>query len=76
MSGWVIGHLLCLAVWLVISWFAAAEFYKIAEDKGYHGKKYFWWAFLLPPVGYLLIVAMPNRSGGQRTVVNEDLPEL
>ncbi|MBQ9685907.1 MAG: hypothetical protein IJV41_05060 [Oscillospiraceae bacterium] len=67
---------LWLALCLVISYFAAREFYKIAEDKGYHGRKYFWWAFLLPLVGYLLIVAMPDRGTNQRTVVNEDLPEL
>ena len=29
----VIAHLIALLVWLVISWFAAGEFYKIAEDK-------------------------------------------
>ena len=68
--------LLLLAAWLCVSWFAAGEFYKIAEDKGYHGKKYFWWAFLLPLVGHLMIVAMPDRASGQRAVVNDDLPEL
>ena len=69
-------NLLCLAGYLVVSWFAAKEFYKIAEDKGYHGQKYFWWAFLLPLVGYLMIVAMPDRGGEQRAIVNDDLPEL
>ena len=69
-------YLLLLAAGLAVSWFAAREFYAIAEDKGYHGKKYFWWAFLLPPVGYLLILAMPDRARDQWTVVNNDLPEL
>ena len=69
-------NLLCLAGCLVVSWFAAKEFYKIAEDKGYHGQKYFWWAILLPLVGYLMIVAMPDRGGEQRAIVNDDLPEL
>jgi len=69
-------HLLCLVGSLVVSWFAAKEFYQIAEDKGYHGRKYFWWAFLLPLVGYLMIAAMPDRGGEQRAVVSEDLPEL
>ncbi len=69
-------YLLLLAGWLAVSWFAAGEFYKIAEDKGYHGKKYFWWSFLLPPVGHLMIVAMPDRARDQRTVVNDDLPDL
>ena len=51
-------RLLALALWLAVCWFAAGEFYKIAEDKGYHGKKYFWWCFLarlLPSVRSLLI---------------------
>ncbi len=69
-------YLLCLAGCLAVSWFAAKEFYKIAEDKGYHGRKYFWWAFLLPVVGYLMIVAMPDRGDEQRAIVNDDLPEL
>lgn len=68
--------LFILALALLINWFAAGEFYKIAEDKGYRGKKYFWWAFLAPIVGYLLIVAMPDRGREQRAVYNEDLPEL
>ena len=69
-------YLLVLAACLVVNWFAAGEFYKIAEDKGYHGRKYFWWAFLLPGVGYLLIVAMPDRGKEQRVILNDDLPEL
>ena len=72
----VLVSLLILAACLVINWFAAGEFYKIAEDKGYHGRKYFWWAFLLPGVGYLLIVAMPDRGREPRVILNDDLPEL
>jgi len=65
-----------LIFFFVINWFAAGEFYKIAEDKGYHSRKYFWWAFFVPVMGYLLIVAMPDRGGDQRTVYNQDLPDL
>ena len=65
-----------LIIFCVVNWFAAGEFYKLAEDKGYHSKKYFWWAFLVPVVGYILIAAMPDRGGEQYTVYNQDLPEL
>lgn len=65
-----------IVIFYVINWFAAGEFFKIAEDKGYHSKKYFWWAFLMPVVGYLLIIAMPDRAQYQRSVYNQDLPEL
>jgi len=63
-------------IFFVVNWFAAGEFYKLAEDKGYHSRKYFWWAFLMPVVGYILIAAMPDRGGNQRAVYNQDLPEL
>lgn len=71
-----LGKLFLIAVVYIISWFAAKEFFKIAEDKGYNDRKYFWWTFLVLPVGALLIVAMPDRAQEQRSVVNEDLPEL
>ena len=61
---------------LVISWFVAGEFFRIAEDKGYHERKYFWISFLLGFVDYLLITAMPDRSVGQSVVSNDELPEL
>ena len=68
--------LLPIVIFFVVNWFAAGEFYKLAEDKGYHSRKYFWWAFLVPVVGYILIAAMPDRGADQRTVYNQDLPEL
>ena len=71
-----IGKLFLLIVIYIVSWFAAGEFFKLAEDKGYHDKKYFWWTFLLLPVGALLIIAMPDRGPEQRAVINDDLPEL
>jgi len=68
--------LLPIVIFFVVNWFAAGEFYKLAEDKGYHSRKYFWWAFLVPVVGYILIAAMPDRGAGSHTVYNQDLPEL
>lgn len=65
-----------IIAFFVINWFAAGEFYKLAEDKGYHSRKYFWWAFLVPLVGYILVAAMPDRGGDPRTVYNQDLPDL
>ena len=65
-------HLLCLAV----NYYAAGEFYKAARAKGWKDKKYFWLAFLVPLAGYLLIVALPDRSGlGISALVSDDLPE-
>ena len=68
--------ILAVVAALVISWFVAGEFFRIAEDKGYHELKYFWISFLLGFVGYLLIAAMPDRSVGQSVVSNDELPDL
>ena len=72
----VILVILAVIAAFVISWFVAGEFYKIAEDKGYHERKYFWISFLLGFVGYLLVAAMPDRTVGQTVVSNDELPEL
>ncbi len=69
-------YIIGIIAYFVISWFMAGQFYKIAEDKGYGEKKYFWFCFLLTIVGYLLICAMPDRSYGQTVVTNDDLPDL
>ena len=76
MAATIVFSLYAVIVVFVSAWFAAKEFYKLAEDKGYHSRKYFWWAFLVPLVGYILIAAMPDRGVDPRTVYNQDLPEL
>ena len=76
MIGVTILSIIPVIIFIVINWFAAGEFYKLAEDKGYHSRKYFWWPFLVPIVGYLLVLAMPDRGGEQYAVYNNDLPEL
>ena len=63
---------------IAISWFVAQEFYKAALMKGWNSKKYFWLSFLLGPVGYLLVVALPDRGEVKHmsVMVSDDLPEL
>lgn len=57
------GWLWCLAVIavLVIKILVAREFGRIAEDKGYEERKYYVLPFFLGIIGYLLIVALPDR---------------
>ena len=74
-AGLIIG---CILV-LVVFWFAAEEFYKIAVMKGHSERKYFWWSFLTPPLGMLMVVALPDRrnaaaAGEQKT--DDRLPAL
>ena len=41
---------------------AADAFYEIACMKGHEQKKYFWWCFGMPCVGYLLVIALPDKK--------------
>ena len=59
----ILTSILSLVIVLAINWFAAKEFKKIASYKGYDDEKYFWWSFLAGPIGYLMVVALPNKKG-------------
>lgn len=48
-----------LAIW--INFLIACEFYTLAVDKGYTRPTYLTLCFLLPVIGYLLVIAMPNK---------------
>ena len=68
-------YLLFLAGLIVLMWFIAKWFAEIAADKGYYDKKYFWICFWLGFPGYLLVIALPNRSNSLQTV-SDELPDL
>lgn len=54
---------------------AAKTFQQIAEDKGYSdSKKFFWWAFLYPPAGIAMVIALPDLK--QRALNDEILLAL
>lgn len=63
------------AIGTLVSYYIAGYFYFIAVDKGYNAKAYLWIATLFGFVGYLLIIAMPDR-GSNLQVANDDLPDL
>lgn len=70
-------YLLVLAIIIVLAYYIAKWFFEVAEEKGYHDRKYFWICFWLGIVGYLLVVAMPDRGNGQqREIAADELPEL
>lgn len=54
--------LLAIAFVLLIDYLIAKEFYNIAQEKGYTSQKYLWLPFLLGLVGYLLVIALPDRK--------------
>ena len=70
-------RIIILLLALIVHYFVAVEFYKVAIMKGWSQRKYFFMAFLLWLVGYMLIIALPDRGGSSRkVVVSDDLPDL
>lgn len=65
--------ILGLVIWL--DWYLAQQFYEAARDKGYNDKKYMWICFWLGAVGYLLVIALPDR-GNSLAAISDALPEL
>ncbi len=62
---------------LLIDFLVAREFYLTAAMKGWDSKKYFFYAFFLTLVGYLLVLALPDRgSSAAGSYDSRDLPEL
>ena len=49
-------------VGLCLNWLIASEFYAVVEKKGYEDRKYFWYCFFFGVVGYLLVIALPDRD--------------
>ena len=54
--------LIGLALYLWLCYYLAEQFYEAAKAKGYSDKKYFWITFWLGPIGYWLIIALPDRG--------------
>lgn len=73
--------LVCLVVFFVLL-FSAMEFGNIAKMKGHEFDIYFWWCFLMGPVGWAMVIALPDRKDDVSFVKNnvsetvDDFPEL
>ena len=67
--------LIACALVLWIDYLIAKEFYFAAQAKGYYEKKYLWICFFLGMVGYLLVIALPNRASA-KVEANDELPPL
>lgn len=69
--------LIIALVLLAVHCFVSVEFYRVAVMKGWPEKKYLLFAIFLWVVGYMLIIALPDRGGyGRKAVESDDLPEI
>ncbi len=75
MEVYIFLSIIVLAVGIWIAWYVAKQFREAAKMKGYDQTKYFWLCFLLGAVGYLLVIALPDRSDIQK-IVSDELPDL
>ncbi len=53
----ILGSIVVIVIWVCV----AHEFRSIAAMKGHDEAKYFWWTFLMGPVGMLMVVALPQE---------------
>ena len=70
MESWLLGWLIGSIAVLLIQYFVAREFQRIAEMKGHHEKRYFWITFFLWIVGMLLNCTAgseESRTASERT---------
>lgn len=58
MEGWIF----ILVIALVIDFLVANQFYQVAKEKGHNEIKYLWLSFFLGIIGYLLVIALPDRG--------------
>lgn len=65
-------YILIAIVYLILDYYIAKWFSEAAEAKGYRDSKYFWICFFFGFIGYLLVIALPDRN--QRSADIDELP--
>lgn len=60
---------------IVLAVYIANRFSDVAAMKGHTERKYFWICLWLGWIGYLLVIALPDRSNTATSIADE-LPEL
>lgn len=71
------GLIILGAIAVIVLWyFVAAEFRRIAAMKRHDEARYFWWTFLLGPVGMLMVIALPQEPKAPEEIKSDELPEI
>ena len=60
---------------LCVDCFIACEFFEISTKKGYADVRYFWYCFIFGIIGYLVVIALPNKIAVKNSV-SDELPEI
>ena len=70
--------LITVVILFLVNLGTANQFYKIASMKGHSDKQYFWWCFFLGIVGWLMVVALPDRAvtKTESHATSSELPDL
>lgn len=68
----VLGAILVIVLW----YFIGKEFQRIAVMKGHEETRYFWWTFLMGPVGMMMVIALPQKAAAPEEVKPDELPEI
>ena len=68
----VLGAILVIVLW----YFVGKEFQRIAAMKGHEETRYFWWTFLMGPVGMMMVIALPQKAAAPEEVKPDELPEI
>lgn len=75
MEGLVFLAIIVLAFYIWLAWYIAKQFAEVAQKKGHYEMKYFVICFLLGAIGYLLVIALPDRGNSPRNI-SDELPDL
>lgn len=73
MGGLILLLIIFGAIWLLL--YLAKQFEEAARMKGHYEGKYFWLCFFFSIIGYLLVIALPDR-GNTPKAISDELPGL
>ena len=73
MGGLILLLIIFGAIWLLL--YLAKQFEEVARMKGHYEGKFFWLCFFFSIIGYLLVIALPDR-GNTPKAISDELPGL
>lgn len=83
----MIGIIISLVILGLVIWamhYVASQFQRVAREKGWDERKFYWLSFLMGSAGWLLVIALPDRNApavvaapaSAKQVISDELPPL